>query len=42
MAKQVIIGRDSTITLLDQGEVALAFKVSPKTLEYWRYTGSRP
>ena len=30
------------ITMLDQNEVAEMLKVSPKTLEYWRYKGGGP
>jgi DNA-binding XRE family transcriptional regulator len=30
-------GEERVVTLLDQDEVAEMLKVSPKTLEYWRY-----
>jgi predicted DNA-binding transcriptional regulator AlpA len=40
MVMEVVMKNE--ITMLDQNEVAEMLKVSPKTLEYWRYKGCGP
>ena len=36
------MNRESMETMLDQNDLALVLKVSPKTLEYWRCKGIGP